>query len=222
MGTEQGRDWTQIASSVILGGAAVLAAMVPLYCAKQNRLKEAVSQTQTADSENSALKEKLAGLESQIQKQDDLIKKLQNPGGGSHAGPAPAPEVTPGPLSREVVDHDFRFHLNGCSLENSVVRCNLLVTNQFGDRVLNLRTESRIISDSADEYPATGFTLGAQSSRYGVNPVLPGGVPVKAHLDFGSVRPGTKKLALLEIYCYAWTPQGSREEFTIKFKEVDL
>ena len=97
MSTEQGRAWTQIASSIIVGGAAVLAAMVPLYCAKSNRLEQVVSQTQTADSENASLKQKVASLESQIQEKDAQIRTLRNSGGG---GPMPDPARRPGARPR--------------------------------------------------------------------------------------------------------------------------
>ncbi len=206
---EKEKAWNKIVPPLILGGATVLAAMLPLYCSSQKRLEEATETVDTADSKNDDLRKQLASLESQIQSCKTENQSLKN------SCDSISDPVDP---NREVVDHDFRLKLNECKLENnSVVRCDFIATNLMGDRELSL-AESRIIDDSGNEYPGSDITLGANPGRM----VLPGAVPVKGTVKFASVRPGTQKLALLEITGYNWPASGGRDTIIFKFQEITM
>jgi hypothetical protein len=234
------RPWVRIVGSVILGGCGVLAAMVPLYCSKQKNLETQIVKAQTDQSEIEVLQHRLAQLQSTISEKDAEIAKLKerptlaaNTGGTStvqnpsiatateiankEAGPAPVQRAT-----RSVTEHEFLFQLKGCTLSGSAVKCDLLITNKAGDRVLIIDRDerSRIIDDAGREYRATFFALGAVSSTNYARSNLPGDVPIGGQIQFEGVKEGTKKLQLLEIHCSIEDAKGTSE--VIKFASIEL
>lgn len=162
-----------------------------------------------ADSkEVSTLRERIRTLEQQLRSRDEAQL-------GDRHDP-------PGPHDRDTEDvkyaRDFKFQLVSCVLSGSTVGCDLLVTNLLGDRDASFKTAAtRIIAESGDEYLATNYVLGAKTGKYGVRSTLPGSIPIKARLEFGSVRPGTERLQLLTFGLYARDASGHREETTVRF-----
>ena len=211
---EREKTWIKIVPAVIVGGASVLAAMLPLYCSSQKRLELV---TQTADNETDSLRKQLTHLESQVQKCEEEKAALVSQPVETPRDLAPDPVTS----STEVTSHDFRFNLKECKqLRDSTVRCEFIVTNLMGDRELSL-DEGRIIDDAGNEYPDEGFELGAQSGNF-ARMILPGSVPVKGAITFASVRPGTKLLEILEMTGYNWPASGGRDTIVAKFLKVPL
>src|SRR3982751_4002953 len=96
---ERERAWVKIISAIIVGGASVLAAMLPLYCSSQRRLEQT---TQTADSEADSLRKQLANLESQVHKcEAEKAALAQNPV-KALSNPVPEPVAS----NAEVTNHD--------------------------------------------------------------------------------------------------------------------
>jgi hypothetical protein len=163
------------------------------------------------------------------------IEKLQQPTAsavpavavspGQAAAPSAPAETGPPPQqgSRSVLDQDINFQLKGCSLSGSLVKCDLLVTNKEGDKKAGFghSERSRIIDDAGRDYPATSFTLGADVGTYSVETTLPGDVPVAGQIQFESIKPGTKRIRLLEMAWWVSDSKGSRHT-VIKFTDVDL
>jgi hypothetical protein len=69
-------------------------------------------------------------------------------------------------------------------------------------------------------YPTTEFSLGAENGS-SVNMTLPGDVPIEGHIKIDGVKPGTKRIRLLETYCSIGDSTGSRYA-VIKFGNIDL
>jgi hypothetical protein len=202
------KTWVKIVPAIIAGGATVLAAMLPLYCSSQRRLETV---TQTADNQADSLQKQLAAMRKQLEKCEG--DRARSVAGVSTASPV---TDTVG-LADEIVDHDFKFKLKRCSATSARVRCEFAVTNLMGDRELSL-SEARIFADG-NEYPSRGFTLGADSGNF-ARTVLPGNIPVNGSVSFASVRPGAKRIDVLEIIGYDWPESGSRETVTARFQNV--
>lgn len=207
------KTWVKIVPAIILGGASVLAAMLPLYCSSQRRLEAA---TQSADTKSDALRTQLQDVQSQVQRCE--AEKAQMVGKPSSVPPVHTPAIS-GPTT-EFIDHDFKFNLKSCEFDDSTVQCDFIVTNLMGDREL-LLNEARFIDDSGNEYPFKGFTLGAQSGGF-ARMVLPGAIPVKGAVRFASVRPGTKQIEVLEMTGYNWPASGGRDTIVAKFRRISL
>ncbi len=215
--------WTPIIVALIAGGASVLVATLPLYYSNQRNLEkanQANQASQAGDSEIDALRKQLTALDLKFQRCEAEKVVLAN-NGFQAAKPATTTLGTATSSSPEVVDHDFKFNFQGCTLVNSAVHCDFIVTNLMGDRELQL-AEARIIDDSGNVYPATGFALGANSSPYSSHSKLPEAVPIRGTLKFDSVRPGTKRLAILEVTGYNWPAAGGRDTIVIKFHGIAL
>jgi hypothetical protein len=217
--------WTPIIVALIAGGASVLVTILPFYYSSQRNLEranQANQASQAGDSESDALRKQLTALDLKFQRCE--AEKVVVANNGYQAQAAKPAATTLGATTSsalEVVEHDFKFNFQGCTLVNSAVRCDFIVTNLMGDRELQL-AEARIIDDSGNVYPATGFALGANSSPYSSHSKLPGAVPVKGTLKFDSVRPGTKRLAILEVTGYNWPAAGGRDTIVIKFQGIAL
>jgi hypothetical protein len=216
-------------------------AMALLCCSKQQPQPQASTQVapgKTDQAEVDGLKQQVAQLQDAVSKKNMEIEKLHQqtapavntvPAAAvspeqATAPPAPA-ETGPAPQqgSRSVLDQDLNFQLKECSLSGSLVKCDLLVTNKEGDREAGFeRNErSRIIDDAGRDYPGTAFTLGADVGPYSVHTTLPGDVPVVGQIQFDGVKPGTKKIRLLEMAWWVRDSKGSRS-MVIKFTNIDL
>lgn len=75
--TDQERPWVMIVIALIGGGSVVAAAMVPLYCAKQNRLVETTSTVQASRSEIEQLKRRISQNDHAIASKDTAIAQLR-------------------------------------------------------------------------------------------------------------------------------------------------
>lgn len=230
----------KLLGSVARIGCAALTAMALLCCSKQQPQAAQVAQDKTDQAEADSLKQQVAQLQDAVSKKNMEIEKLQQqkaPNVMPNAVPAVA--VSPGqamaspaaaetgPLSqqvsRSVVDQDLNFLLKGCSLSGSLMKCDLLITNKEGDRRAGFGSNerSRIIDDAGRDYPATSFTLGAAVNTYSVETTLPGDVPVVGQVQFDGVKPGTKKIRLLEMAWWVSDSKGTRNT-VVKFSNVDL
>jgi len=232
------QSWMKLLGSVTYVGCVALAAMALLCCSKQQPQATQVAQGKTDQAEIDGLKQQVAQLQDAVSKKNMEIEKLQQQTAPT-ANTVPAVSVSPGqaaapsapaetgPLpqqgSRSVLDQDLNFQLKGCSLSGSLVKCELLITNKEGDREAGFGSSerSRIIDDAGRDYPATSFTLGASVSTYSVRTTLPGEVPVVGQVQFDSVKPGTKKIRLLEMAWWVSDSKGSRN-MVIKFSNIDL
>ena len=210
--------WLKRLGSMTYVGCVALAAMALLGCSKQQPQATQVAQDKTGQAEMDGMKQQVAQLQDAVSKKNMEIEKLQQQTApaanampamavshGQTAAPSAPPETGPPPQqgSRSVLDQDLNFLLKGCSLSGSLVKCDLLVTNKEGDREAGFGSNerSRIIDDTGRDYPATSFTLGASVNNYSVQTTLPGDVPVVGQVQFDGVKPGTKRIRLLEM---AW------------------
>jgi hypothetical protein len=233
------QSWVKRLGSVVRIGCAALMAMALLCCAKQKAQDTQIVKDKTDQAEADSLKQQVAQLQDAVSKKNMEIEKLQQkaPTVMPNAVPAvavstgqvtaPSPAAETGPLasqvSRSVVDQDLNFQLKGCSLSGSLVKCDLLITNREGDRQAGFGSgeRSRIIDDAGRDYPATSFTLGASVGNYSVQTTLPGDVPVVGQVQFDGVKPGTKKIRLLEMAWWVSDSKGTRNTI-VKFSNIDL
>lgn len=233
MSVTQAGSWGKIISSVIL----VLATMLPVGCSKQKGPEAQMAQGKSDPSETERLKHQVSRLQSTISEKDEVLAKLRQPptpeAGAVPAGVAPPGQAAIQPAlagiepaaqqaTKSVTEQEIVFQLKGCALSGSLVKCTLLVTNRAGDRSLWLGRDerSRMIDDAGRVYPATGFNLGADAGN-GVRMTLPGDVPIEGQIQVDGVKPGTKRVRLLEMACNITDPTGSRGA-VIKFSNIDL
>jgi hypothetical protein len=234
MSVEQKRTWVRLISSMIRGGCAVLVVMALLCCSKQKSLDAQIVKDKPGQAEVDGLKQQLAQLQAAVSQKDAALEKLQQrPIPAVMTDPVPAETVSPAqaagviPAAQQathsVTEQEIVFQLNGCILSGSLIKCDLLITNKTGDRRLYIRSgdRSRAIDDSGREYPATSFALGAEVGNGSVATTLPGNVPFRGQIQFDGVKPGTKKIQLLEMYCEIEGSSGSRST-VIKFGSIDL
>ena len=240
MSVEQKRPWVKLISSMIRVGCAVLVVMALLCCSKQKSLDAQIAKDKPGQTEVDGLKQQLAQLQAAVSQKDAELEKLQQrPTPAVMTAPVPAETASPAqatapsdPASveptaqqatRSVTEQEIVFQLNGCILSGSLMKCDLLITNKTGDRRLYIRSgdRSRAIDDSGREYPATSFGLGAEVNNGSVATTLPGNVPFRGQIQFDGVKPGTKKIQLLEMYCEIEGSSGSRST-VIKFGSIDL
>jgi hypothetical protein len=240
MSVEQRRPWIKIISPVIRSGCAVLVTMALLCCSKQKSLDAQIVKDKPGQAEVDSLKQQLAQLQATVSQKDAELEKLQQrPTPAVMTAPVPAettsPAQAPAPadsadvgstaqqVTRSVTEQEIVFQLKGCILSGSLIKCDLLITNKTGDRRLYISRSdrSRAIDDSGREYPATSFALGADVSTNSVATTLPGDVPFKGQIQFDGVKPGTKRIQLLEMYCEIGGSSGSRST-VIKFGSIDL
>jgi cell division protein FtsB len=240
MSVEQKRPWVKITSSLIRGGCVVLVAMVLLCCSKQKSLDAQIVKDKPGQAEVDGLKQQLAQLQAAVSQKDAELEKLQQrPTPAVMTAPVPAEAASPAQATalsdptgveptaqqatRSVTEQEIVFQLNGCILSGSLMKCDLLITNKTGDRRLYISSgdRSRVIDDSGREYPATSFALGADVGAGSVSTTLPSDVPFRGQIQFDGVKPGTKKIQLLEMYCEIGGSSGSRST-VIKFGSIDL
>jgi len=228
----------KLLGSVTYVGCVALVAMALLCCSKQQPQATQVAPSKTDQAEVNGLKQQVAQLQDAVSKKNMELEKLQQQTAptantvpavavspGQTAAPSAPAETGPPPQqgSRSVLDQDINFQLKGCSLSGSLVKCDLLVTNKEGDREAGFGSNerSRIIDDTGRDYPATSFTLGASVNTYSVQTTLPGDVPVVGQIQFGGVKPGTKKIRLLEMAWWLHDSKGT-QNMVIKFSNIDL
>jgi hypothetical protein len=112
---------------------------------------------------------------------------------------------------RSVTEQGCLFQLKGCSLSGSSAKCEFLITNKEKerDRPFELKRDlTRIIDDGGREYFGSYFALGAHGAPYDVQNILPADVPMGGHVQFEGIKPGTRKLQLIEISCEVFDPGG--------------
>ncbi|HEY2289140.1 MAG TPA: hypothetical protein VGM86_00440 [Thermoanaerobaculia bacterium] len=224
--------------SVTYVGSVALAAMALLCCSKQQPQAAQVAQGKTDQAEVDGLKQQVTQLQDAVSKKNMAIEKLQQQTAptantvptvsvspGQAAAPPAAAETAPLPqhAAQFVTEQEIMFQLKGCALSGSLMKCDLLVTNKEGDKKAGFgRNErSRAIDDAGKDYPATSFTLGADVGTYSVETTLPSDVPVAGQVQFEGIKPGTKRIRLLEMAWWVSDSKGSRHTI-IKFANIDL
>jgi hypothetical protein len=235
MSVMQARPWGKTISSVSL----VLAIILLVGCSKQQNPETQITRGKSDPSETDRLKQQVAQLQSTISEKDEVLAKLrQRPTPVAITDAVPAGIASPGqatvqPASadiepavqqatKSVTEQEIVFQLKGCALSGSLMKCNLLLTNKAGDKNLWLGRDerSRMFDDAGRVYPATGFNLGADTGG-SVRMTLPGDVPVEGQIQVDGVKPGTKRIRLLELACNISDSTGSRGA-VIKFGNIDL
>lgn len=207
-----GKSWVQIVVALIGGAAIVLAALLPILHSSRKNLENA---TKVADNESDALKRKVADLEARLRTCEAEKEKAEE------CSPGPPPTKGAEPAADEKISYNFKFKRDICKLDGANIDCEFIVTNLLGDRELSV-AEGRIIDESGTVYPATGYALGVDSYGSFSRAVLPGEVPVRLKIRFGSVRPGTKRLQVLEIGGYNWPASGGRDHIEVQFRNIAL
>ncbi len=236
------RPWVRIVGAVILGGATVSAALVPLYCAKQNRLAETTSTVQTSRTEIDVLKQRLSQDDEAIASKDAEIAQLRKrptvapdcpPVASLAAVTAPdrsaeqdiaASAVVVKPI-HTTIERDIEFSLQKCNLSGTTLTCDLLFTSRGADRGLYLIADSRsrAIDSGGRELRAERFVAGANHSceTCNIETSLPSDVPMAGRVSFEGVEQGTKRVQLIEIACKIKDADHWHETI-IKFKGFDL
>jgi hypothetical protein len=239
MSIEQMRPWAKTLSPVIRAGCAFLAVILLFCCSKQKGPDTQIVKDNSDQAEVEGLKQQVAQLQATVSKKDEALEKLQQ-------RPAPAvvtsqvppttdsPTQTPAPpnsgsagavaqlVTRSIIEQDIVFQLKACALSGSLMKCDILVTNKGGDRRVYFARDgrSRFIDDSGSEYPATSFALGAAVGG-SAETIVPGDVSMKAQVQFDGVKPGTKKVQLLEMYCRITGSNGWKDT-VLKFGAIEL
>jgi hypothetical protein len=237
MSDGQERPWVRILGSVILGGCAVLAAMVPLYCSKQKSLETQVVQTRTDQTEIDGLRRQVAELQTTVAAKDAEITKLKTrPIPVATAGSAtstvqnasletsePASMGGPRVSTHSVTERGVVFQLKSCELSGSTVQCDLLLMSKETDRNQALKGGTRIIDEGGRENLASYLALGSYWTRgyASADSKLPNDVPVAGQVRFEGVTPGTKKLRLLEMVVSVGDSTGTHDA-VIRFANIDL
>jgi hypothetical protein len=239
------RPWVRIAGAVILGAATVSAAMVPLYCAKQNRLAETTSTVQTSRTEIDVLKQRISQDNEAIASRDAEIAQLRKhtvaaPDCPPVAIPPAASEqatneksavaaVSPRTIIRTVLEREVEFSLQGCRLSGTTFTCNFLITSKGADRGIMLHgyntNHSRVIDPAGREVRASRFVAGANHCEGGcdVQASLPADVSIAAQVGFEGVQPGTKHVQLLEVACFIGDSSGNNShDIVVKFPNFDI
>jgi hypothetical protein len=108
----------------------------------------------------------------------------------------------------------FLFQFRGCQAteKHDITQCDLVVTNKQPKRVLSIGNPTRIVDDAGNELIASQFTLGAISSKYGVENELSTDIPVKASVIFTGAIGENIKLFDIKAYVY------QRGSFNVEFK----
>jgi hypothetical protein len=220
---DQERPWVRIVGALILGGATVSAALVPLYCAKQNRLAETVSTVQTTRSEIDVLRQRIAQDDNELAARNNEIMALRRRAAAAPADcPPPSAVLTNSPTAqtaapsntaaipasgksiRTVQEREVEFGLQSCHLSGTTLTCDFLFTSKGADRLLTLVTDtrSRLLDSAGREVRAGRFVAGARHAACdgcNVDTTLPGDVALAGQATFEGVQPGTKQLQLLEL-----------------------
>ena len=230
---DQERPWVRVVGALILGAATVAAALVPLYCAKENRL---VSTVQTSNAEIDALKQQVARDEEAVASRDTEISQLRKrgvpdcPPTALHEGTADNKSaVVPvsAPIVKTVIEHDVEFGLQTCHLSGTTLTCSLMITSKGMDRGLiiwhNFTSHSRVIDPTGREVNVSRFALGASHCETcDVQGQMPADVAIATQAGFEGVPAGTKHIQLLELFCSISEASGSRHDYVIKFQDVDI
>ncbi len=239
MSIEPMRPWAKTLSPVIRVGSVFLTVTLLFCCSKQKGPDTQIVRDNSDQAEVEGLKQQVAQLQATVSKKNEALEKLQQrptPAVVSSQVPptTDSPTQTPAPpnsgsagavaqlATRSVIEQEIVFQLKACSLSGSLMKCDLLVTNKGGDRrVYFTRSDrSRFIDDSGREYPATSFALGAGVGG-SVATIVPGDVSIGAQVQFDGVKPGTKKIQLLEMYCEISGSNGSKST-VLKFGAIEL
>jgi hypothetical protein len=143
-------------------------------------------------------------LSRRVDSQEEEIRRLR-------AQPQPQPTkcpdttiTTPPPETVAVEEiAGVAFSLKGCRLSNSVLSCDLTVTNHDKDRLLEIctpcfRNASRLIDSEGNEYAPEAAYIG---SDYTHRPTatLASEVPLKAGIRFNGIRSNPASIKLLEL-----------------------
>ncbi len=131
------------------------------------------------------------------------------------ASPAPVEEA-PGGALQATVD-DFSFELEGCENRGGSLACTFFVTNNSGDRTLQIVRGSRLVTASGTEYLAKQKELGSRKTSGTAGVELIHGIRTKGALHFSGVPPLSGQIPLVELRC--WAPAG---HFSVQFRDVPL
>jgi hypothetical protein len=245
-GTE--RPWVRMIGAIALTACGVAAAMVSLSCAKEKSLETQVMKAQTDQTQVDALRRQVAQLQATVAEKDAALKLKERPVQAVNSGIAgaadqkvalesvqpPASESQPAAKDQNQVpeasldatsQRGFLFQLKSCALSGSTVQCELLITNKDIDRRFELSRDdlSRVIDAGGRESIAGAIELGAHGSDCcSVQADLPSGVPISGRLRFEGVKPGTKRLQLLEIAGSAQDAANSWHRVLVKFSNIAL
>jgi TolB-like protein len=134
--------------------------------------------------------------------------------GGS--GGSRDPSTPSGPMSQRA--DGFLFELDRCEPQGGTLVCTFFVTNQAGDRTLQLISRgSRVVTSSGDGYLAKRKELGSRSTNGTAGIEIVSGIRTRGALHFPGVPPMSGRIPLLEIVC--WAPNG---RFSVQFRDVSL
>jgi hypothetical protein len=241
MSGDSERPWVRLAASAIVGGSAVLAAMLPLYCSRQNTLgteveglRQEIGKLQTALSQKEAeiarAKENTLQLPNRLGAEPALTAEPSHPAEVLQAPPIIQPDRPPQPSLAQSEslpigtdrltfrDRDIVFQLEDCKLADSALQCSLLVTNKDADRIFEIRG-SRLFDDSGQEFSASKTSIG--SSEDGSSFRLPSNVPIKVKVEFERLPARLRRVRFLELSCGVVGPM-LWDFFNARFDNVDV
>jgi hypothetical protein len=180
---------------------------------------------------SSALKTKIADLESQLGKCKDDFKLCGStapPQGNVDQPLKPPSEATESrgaqlPTSATAEESGYSFILHGCDRSGSSVTCDLTIENKRDERSLEMSRPrvtpaSRLVDDLGNEVVAGNKSLG-RSVGSSVRLSMPKQVPIKASVNFDGVSPDAKVLRLFEVGCVTGPDY---KQFAIQFRNVQL
>jgi len=193
-------QWVPIVAAIITASAVVVAAYIGADAKRQVTALSA--QAETLNAQNASLKRELAAAQERLKSVGSLDPNQSSPNPTVHTS-VPVSSAVPTNNPRVVLDQEFSFELKGCALSGSLLKCDLLITNKAGERVLGFKRSerSRIIDDEGRIYTATYFTLGQDVGRGYVQVPVPAEIPVQGEIQFDGVKP-PKMIKLLEVDCY--------------------
>ncbi len=144
-------------------------------------------------------------------------------GGAAPAGGGTAPAVAnPPKLPEAQVVQDVIYELQGCSLANQTIACELLIQNRSKNRTLRVDSDSVLYDDQGNEYSPsslsiannhTDLTYYSEASGF-----LPTGITVRATLTFEGILPEASKIATMILLCDA--DRTGWEQ--VEFRAIDL
>ncbi len=118
------------------------------------------------------------------------------------------------------------FSVQECSIKGKSAICHLLLTSKGDDRVIDLaanwssyRRYSLLFDNYGNEYIAVRVQIGNKAATDHLKYLLPADTATSASLHFENLKPGARKVSLLQLSLW----DGTRgEEYLVKLRHIPL